>query len=80
MLGVADVANFAIGHVIPPQRRTEDSRDSHISIGHGFREFVACNRRIVSERGGVAATRGATAACLHVWQYAVKNVVRLESA
>ena len=52
----------------------EDSRDSYLGIRHRFRQFVAGNRRIVAERCGCAASRGATAACLHVWHYAIKNV------
>jgi len=36
LLAVADIANFAIGHVIPRQRRGEGRRDAHIRICHGF--------------------------------------------
>jgi hypothetical protein len=80
LLAIADIANFAIGHVIPGQGRAKGGCDSYLGVRHRFSQFVACHRRIVAKYRRCAATRGATAAGLHVWQYAVKNMLAIQRA
>src|SRR6185312_10449581 len=78
LLAVADIADLAIGHVIPRQRRTEGGGDADRGIRHGFDQLVAGDRRIVSEHRRGTATGGAARTRLHVGQYAVKHVVAAE--
>lgn len=78
LLGVADITNFAIGGVIPGERRSDDGGNADLRVCHSFRQFVAGHGRVVAEDRRRTATGGATAARLHVRQYAVKDVLGVE--
>lgn len=80
LLGIANVADLAIIHVIPGKRRRKRRRDSHIRIRQRFHQFMAGHRRVIAKRGGRTATGGATAARLHVRQNAVKNMLGVQRA
>jgi len=75
LLTVADVANFAIDHVIPGQRRSKRSGYAYVGVRNRFRQFVAGNRRVIAEDPSIAASAGGAKAALHVRMHAVKNVL-----
>ena len=78
LLAVADITNFAIGGVIPGERRSDDCGDADLSVCHSFRQLMAGHGGIVAEHRGRTATGRATAAGLHVRHYAVKDVLGVE--
>jgi hypothetical protein len=79
-LAVANVANFAIGCVIPGKGRADDGRDAHKRVRNSFNQLVAGNRGVVVERRRCSASGSATAAGLHVWHYAVQNMLPVNQA
>ena len=80
MLAVADVTDFAIGHVIPGERGSKGGGDANIGICDCFRQFVAGHRGVVIEYSGVAAAGGAAATCLHIRQHAIEKMLRIKRA
>lgn len=78
LLGIADVTNFAVGGVIPGKRRAYHRGNADLRVCHSFRQFMAGHGRVVAEHRRRTATSGATAARLHVRQYAVKDVLGVE--